>query len=76
MEFGLWDVAPEEGVLRRVPYEPLLEELRRTQRRLAAAGLAGRAGAPARAAEPARERVAETVEEREAVAEEVAERAA
>jgi len=76
MEFGLWDVAPEGGVLRRVPYEPLLEELRRTQRRLGAAGLAGRAGAPATTAEPARERVAETVEEREAVAEEVAERAA
>jgi beta-glucosidase/6-phospho-beta-glucosidase/beta-galactosidase len=39
MKFGLWDVAEEQGVMRRVAYEPLLEEVRRSQRRLAAAGL-------------------------------------
>jgi beta-glucosidase/6-phospho-beta-glucosidase/beta-galactosidase len=39
MKFGLWDVEEERGVLHRVAYRPLLDEVRRTQRRLRAAGL-------------------------------------
>ncbi|MGH2371072.1 MAG: hypothetical protein ACRDI2_23085, partial [Chloroflexota bacterium] len=40
MEFGLWDLEPDDrGMLRRVVYEPFLRELRRSQRRLAAAGV-------------------------------------
>jgi len=39
MKFGLWDVVPDGKVLRRVTYEPMLEEVRRSQRRLIAAGL-------------------------------------
>jgi beta-glucosidase/6-phospho-beta-glucosidase/beta-galactosidase len=41
MEFGLWDLVPDRGRLRRVLYRPYLEELLRQQRRLAAAGLPG-----------------------------------
>jgi hypothetical protein len=36
MKFGLWDLVEEHGELRRVPHEPLLQEVRRSQRRLEA----------------------------------------
>ena len=52
IEFGLWDLVPDGDALRRVVYEPYLEELRRSQARLETSGLLPVWTGPNVAAEP------------------------